>query len=60
MNLLPWPKHSTFNKTFDIYVKYVSKHYGEKVTITFDGYENGSSFRGPTHLLAPNEDFMTG
>ena len=45
---LPWSRGETFENICQMYVTYVTKHYG-KATIVFDGYEDGPAIKDATH-----------
>lgn len=45
-----WPKQGTFADVFTAYIHFIRKHYGEDVTVIFDGYStNQSSTKGIEH-----------
>lgn len=43
-NRVIWPTEGTFGDVFAIYVKFIRKHYGQRVTVVLDKYgENSNS-----------------
>ncbi|GBN74396.1 hypothetical protein AVEN_217742-1 [Araneus ventricosus] len=37
-----WPKQETFGDVYTTYMSYIKRHYGDEVTIVFDGYTESS------------------
>ncbi|GBO08945.1 hypothetical protein AVEN_160286-1 [Araneus ventricosus] len=37
-----WPKQETFSDVYTIYRSYIKRHYGDEVTVVFDGYTESS------------------
>ncbi|GBO03011.1 hypothetical protein AVEN_189506-1 [Araneus ventricosus] len=37
-----WPKQATFGNVYIIYMSYIKRHYGDEVTVVFDGYTESS------------------
>ncbi|GBO14578.1 hypothetical protein AVEN_106492-1 [Araneus ventricosus] len=37
-----WPKQETFVNVYTTYISYIKRHYGDEVTIAFDGYTESS------------------
>ncbi|GBM38600.1 hypothetical protein AVEN_57664-1, partial [Araneus ventricosus] len=37
-----WPKEETFGDVYTTYRSYIKKHYGDEVTVVFDGYTESS------------------
>ncbi|GBM81134.1 hypothetical protein AVEN_142718-1 [Araneus ventricosus] len=37
-----WPKHETFGDVYTTYMSYIKRHYGDEVTVVFDGYTESS------------------
>ncbi|GBN12143.1 hypothetical protein AVEN_238454-1 [Araneus ventricosus] len=37
-----WPKEDTFGDVYTTYMSYIKKHYGDEVTVVFDGYIESS------------------
>ncbi|GBM64689.1 hypothetical protein AVEN_3162-1, partial [Araneus ventricosus] len=37
-----WPKQETFGDFYTIYMSYIERHYGDEVTVVFDGYTESS------------------
>ncbi|GBM76867.1 hypothetical protein AVEN_3920-1 [Araneus ventricosus] len=37
-----WPKQGTFGDVYTIYMSCIKKHYGDEVTVVFDGYTENS------------------
>ncbi|GBM37835.1 hypothetical protein AVEN_50185-1 [Araneus ventricosus] len=33
-----WPKQETFGDVYTTYMSYIKRHYGDQVTVVFDGY----------------------
>ncbi|GBO38664.1 hypothetical protein AVEN_20634-1 [Araneus ventricosus] len=33
-----WPKQETFGDVYTTYISYIKRHYGDEVTVVFDGY----------------------
>ena len=48
LHRLPWPSNSTYSHILSLYVQYVKRRYN-RVTIVFDGYENGPSTKDCAH-----------
>ncbi|GBL98118.1 hypothetical protein AVEN_84613-1 [Araneus ventricosus] len=37
-----WPKQETFGYVYTTYMSYIKRHYGDEVTVVFDGYTESS------------------
>ncbi|GBL82583.1 hypothetical protein AVEN_263671-1 [Araneus ventricosus] len=37
-----WPKQETFGDVYTTYMSYIKRHYGDEVTVVFDGYTESS------------------
>ncbi|GBM67584.1 hypothetical protein AVEN_73713-1 [Araneus ventricosus] len=37
-----WPKQETFCDVYTTYMSYIKRHYGDEVTVVFDGYTESS------------------
>ncbi|GBN23037.1 hypothetical protein AVEN_125434-1 [Araneus ventricosus] len=37
-----WPKQKTFGDVYTTYMSYIKRHYGDEVTVVFDGYTESS------------------
>ncbi|GBN46586.1 hypothetical protein AVEN_50396-1 [Araneus ventricosus] len=37
-----WPKQETFRDVYTTYMSYIKRHYGDEVTVIFDGYTERS------------------
>ncbi|GBN69083.1 hypothetical protein AVEN_221789-1 [Araneus ventricosus] len=37
-----WPKQETFGDVYTTYLSYIKRHYGDEVTVVFDGYTESS------------------
>ncbi|GBM72793.1 hypothetical protein AVEN_230348-1 [Araneus ventricosus] len=37
-----WPKQETFGDVYTTYMSYIKRHYGDEVTVVFDGYIESS------------------
>ncbi|GBN41208.1 hypothetical protein AVEN_165039-1 [Araneus ventricosus] len=37
-----WPKQETFGDVNSTYISYIKRHYGNEVTVVFDGYTESS------------------
>ncbi|GBN26700.1 hypothetical protein AVEN_259924-1 [Araneus ventricosus] len=37
-----WPKQETFGDVYTTYRSYIKRHYGDEVTVVFDGYTESS------------------
>ncbi|GBO14849.1 hypothetical protein AVEN_130543-1 [Araneus ventricosus] len=37
-----WPKQETFGGVYTTYMSYIKRHYGDEVTVDFDGYTESS------------------
>ncbi|GBL92831.1 hypothetical protein AVEN_4538-1 [Araneus ventricosus] len=37
-----WPKQETFGDVYATYMSYIKRHYGDEVTVVFDGYTESS------------------
>ncbi|GBN51987.1 hypothetical protein AVEN_68383-1 [Araneus ventricosus] len=37
-----WPKKETFGDVYTTYMSYIKRHYGDEVTVVFDGYTESS------------------
>ncbi|GBN52434.1 hypothetical protein AVEN_89000-1 [Araneus ventricosus] len=37
-----WPKQETFGDVCTTYMSYINRHYGDEVTVVFDGYPESS------------------
>ncbi|GBN07879.1 hypothetical protein AVEN_6615-1 [Araneus ventricosus] len=37
-----WPKQETFGDVYTTYMSYLKRHYGDEVTVVFDGYTESS------------------
>ena len=40
IQMVIWPSAGTYNDVCESYVEYVKKHFGDKITIVFDGYDD--------------------
>ncbi|GBN05687.1 hypothetical protein AVEN_107844-1 [Araneus ventricosus] len=37
-----WPKQETFGDVNTTYMSYIKRHYGDEITVVFDGYTESS------------------
>ena len=49
LNLVPWPRGSTYESVIHLYVRYVTQKYGA-VAIVFDGYNDDPTTKDAIHL----------
>ena len=55
LHKLPWPKLSKYGELYEMYVKYVLRHYDpQRTTIVLDGY-SGPSAKDECHLRRSTE-----
>ncbi|MEW8547735.1 MAG: hypothetical protein AB2693_29860 [Candidatus Thiodiazotropha sp.] len=47
---IPWPRGSSYDNIYDLYLKYVTQKYGSRSVIVFDGYSEMPSTKDTAHI----------